>query len=542
MAFSNLGLVRNRRIVIYPGQRAVVTVTGAAATPGCVTRWALRLTLPAGDRQVTVRAPGSSFAPCVGGQLRLSPFYREDTLKQSIRALSGTAISSPFPLVKHEGSVACRPAGLRAEAAHTVSRQAGSLVVLRLRASGGSCVLAEGWPTVRLHESAGASPVAKAFPDTEAFSATTKVARALRPGGTASIALLAAATGRAACRRVKSATIYPSPVALGAGLTVTLARPLSFCGEPRILPYLPASGKAALTIAKNALAAAESGTTGVHPAGWWHGTDSSYPHACGTSVPYYEPKGDCSNGTDGYYGAYIGEIGTFQNWQGCASGLNWVQGNYNAAQANAAHGHGLGAAGYWFAAGPGRDPNYNGTTSEANTWGTDQAKRLFAADLGDGFYFPYVVMDIENNGAPPDHNGWNTVWNGPCGGKVESSFISQKVARATVRGFLTYSYDNTAYFPAVYSAGDDFYGSWTGIFGSETLPNTSEWTLINETSSVSKFPSRWSVNGMNARFFGGARANCQLLWQWSGGNGVLNKYGGDLDQVDGTHNGECLDS
>ena len=151
-------------------------------------------------------------------------------------------------------------------------------------------------------------------------------------------------------------------------------------------------------------------------------------------------------------------------------------------------------------------------------------------------------MDIENNGSPPDNNGWNTVWNGPCGGRVKGSFIPQRVDRATVRGFLTYTYDNTAYFPAVYSAGGDFYGSWTGIFGSETLSNTSEWTLINETSAVSRRPSSWSVNGVSALFFGGARPNCQLLWQWSGGNGVLNKYGGDLDQIDGTHNGECLDS
>ena len=110
VAFSNLGLVRDRRIIIYPGQSAVVTVTGAAATPGCVTRWTLRLTLPGGDRQVTIREPASSFAPCVGGQMRLSPFYREDTLKTAIRALSGTAIPSPFPQVKREDS---RHAGRR---------------------------------------------------------------------------------------------------------------------------------------------------------------------------------------------------------------------------------------------------------------------------------------------------------------------------------------------------------------------------------------------------------------------------------------------
>ena len=39
------------------------------------------------------------------------------------------------------------------------------------------------------------------------------------------------------------------------------------------------------------------------------------------------------------------------------------------AEANATVGDGLGAAPYWFMAGPGRDPGYNGTVSEATSWG-----------------------------------------------------------------------------------------------------------------------------------------------------------------------------
>jgi hypothetical protein len=45
------------------------------------------------------------------------------------------------------------------------------------------------------------------------------------------------------------------------------------------------------------------------------------------------------------------------------------------------------------------------------------------ADPHDGLPQPsgYIFFDIENNGTAPDGNGWNTVWNGPCGGRVKAS-------------------------------------------------------------------------------------------------------------------------
>ena len=33
--------------------------------------------------------------------------------------------------------------------------------------------------------------------------------------------------------------------------------------------------------------------------------------------------------------------------------------------------------------------------------------------------------------------------------------------------------------------------------------------------------------------------DARLMWQWSGGNGDLNRFGGDLDQINGRHNGKC---
>jgi hypothetical protein len=266
-----------------------------------------------------------------------------------------------------------------------------------------------------------------------------------------------------------------------------------------------------------------------------YGTDSGYPFHCGSSVPYLEPNGICSKGTEGNYGAYVGETGSWANWQKCSTGLNWLLSNYNAAQANATAGDGLGAAPYWFMAGPGRDPGYNGTVSEATAWGAAQAKQMVTHDLGNKYSFPYVVEDIENAGAPPDENGWNTIWTGACSQTTSGSSIPAAVDFATFQGFRNYVQANSAYAPAVYSAGGGGYGSWTGIFGSGfTLRTTAEWTFTDESATVA-FPSGWSNPDATALFFANAPARCQLAWQFSGGNGDVNPYGGDYDQFDGNH-------
>ena len=247
----------------------------------------------------------------------------------------------------------------------------------------------------------------------------------LRHGGSVSIALLAAGTPTRACQRLTSVTVYPAAVALGAGRAVHAAAPVSICGSPRILSYLPSRpGGTTMAIARGALdevRADAPGMANASPAGFYYGTDSSAPDGCG-SGPYTEPAGTCGSGTHGYYGEYIGELGSYMNWKGCTnSGLNWVQANYNMANDNLVKYHiGLGAAAYWFAAGPGRDPNYNGTTAEATAWGVAQAKQVISHLSGVFFNFRYIFMDIENNGEAPDGNGWNTVWNGACGSKIKA--------------------------------------------------------------------------------------------------------------------------
>ncbi len=546
--FSNLALVPDARIVLQPGQSAVVTAMSATAQPSCSAKWTLGLTLPGADHQVTVREPAGSFAPCLGTQLRLSPFYAERTLIRDIDALKVSAAPPPFPVTTAAEPPACATTALRAQVTSSASGSDGSVIELRLSNAGGTCVLPESWPTVRVGTAGDAPTVAKILPDAAALRAersllTTyergtaqRTALTLRRGGSVTVDLLAAGGSAGACRRVTSVTIYPSAGAIGAGRSVHVAAPVRLCGSPRILSFLP-GGKAgaAMTIGHGALHAiradAALATAAGDSPGFYYGTDSSAPYACGHG-PYTEPAGSCGNGTAGSYGEYIGELGAFWNWKACtSSGLAWNQADYNMANDNLVHyGTGLGAAAYWFAAGPGRDPHYNGTTAEAAAWGRQQAKAVIARLSGYFFGFRYIFLDIENNGAPPDGNGWNTVWNGPCGSKIKATYIAPQVDYATYQGFASYIDAHSPYLAGVYSAGGVSYGSWIGIFGGEQLRNVAEWTFTNEQSQLA-FPWGFSASSASPQWFGGAQAACHLLWQWSGGNGVINGYG-DFDQAE----------
>jgi hypothetical protein len=549
--YSNLALIPDAQIVLGSGRSAVVTAMSAAAPSGCVTKWMLALTLPGAHRPVTVREPAGSFVPCVGGQLRLSPFYAEQTLTSEINAMRVSAAPPPFSAITTAEPPRCSAVALRADITSVSSEGGGSIIELRLSNSGGACVLPEGWPTVQVVEAGGASQVAKIFPDTAAVRAgrsllatyergtTQSTALTMQAGGSVSFSLFAAGKGPGsqACRRVTSVVVYPSAVARGTGSAAPLGTKVSICASPRVLSFLPSqSGGMAMKIARGALAVAQAGpartTSEGDSAGFYYGTDSSAPQACGGKGPYTEPDGYCGNGTEGPYGEYIGEIGSFLNWKGCTtSGLAWDQANYNMANDNLVkYGTGLGAAAYWFAAGPGRDPHYNGTTSEAMTWGEEQAEQAVSDLDGDFFNFRYIFMDIENNGSPPDENGWNTVWNGPCGNTVKAYYIPANVDYATYQGFAEYIDAHSPYLAGVYSAGGDYYGSWIGIFGNERLSNAAEWTFTNEQSELD-FPSGFSGSGASADWFASAPAACHLMWQWSGGNGVLNGYG-DLDQAE----------
>ena len=548
VSFGSLGPVREQRVLLGRGEQAVVTVVGSDGTRGCTTQWSLGLALPGAAGSLGLAQPAAFFGPCSGGTLYVSPLYPLATLTRAISALRVSASPPVYRVSPRPEPAPCTAARMRVAASYGSSVRQRSVQILRLvsrRAA--SCELPGHWPTVTLRESGGTSQVAKALvttlprgvarSDLIAYRAAGSLHTdlTLRPGTSASVALVthARAGGTGACRQARSATIYPTASATGAGLTVAFAKPVTFCGLPRVLAFLAGQPSAA--------ALAASGTGGVHtngdsPAGFWYGSDSGapapYSSSGGVYLMPYSPTG-------GAYGGYIGEIGDYSHWQGCNSNiLNWNQTAYNDAQSNFnSHHVGVGAAGYWMMAGPGRESGYSSTNgTEAYNWGQAQAQRVVSTDLGQALGFPYVVMDIED----VYNHGWNEAWNGPCGGTVVAGSVPASIDRDTFNGFWDYIEHDSAYFPSVYDAGGGGSNAWSAVFGSQTLGNTMEWTYVNETSSISTFPTGWNVAGTTPVWFASAPSQCQMLWQWSGGNGQLNHVRGDFDQIDGNLDTSCL--
>jgi Protein of unknown function (DUF4232) len=565
--FNNMGRVPDAPITLGPGQTAVATATSASATPpACLTRWSVKLAIPGERAFATERLAAQASLPCLGSQLQLSPFTTVSSLQRSIRALSTTTTPAEFTHLPGKEPATCSAADLSTKVASSTSAAGQAVVVLTLATKGGACTLPGAIPVVRLHESGGLSPMAKALGDAQANAADRSVvhvygsgshertALTLRPGAPVSIALVAAQglatpASLTGCHLVNSVTVYPSTAGIGAGDTEAVSSPIRMCGTPRTLNFMPGKTGAVLDAARSALEQTLAGSGGLSAGDsvdYHYGADSNGPTACGPSA-YKEPLGDCGNGTDGDFGIYVGELGAFGTWKSCswAGGLNQNSTDYADANSNAGSGDsvGYGAAVYWFAAGAGRDPNYNGTQSEATTWGKDQAERI--VDDTDGADGPgqtidsdYIFMDIEaaylSNGY--DNNGWNTAWNGVCGqssGDVIASSVAGAVDHATYLGFINYVYQDSPYYVGVYSAGGPGSSSWGYIMGSENISDTSEWTFSNESlgvTSASDFPQDWSDPGASADWFASAPSKCDLMWQWSGGDGVVSGYG-DFDQA-----------
>jgi hypothetical protein len=310
----------------------------------------------------------------------------------------------------------------------------------------------------------------------------------------------------------------------------------------RIMPgrsrVLTVAGLAALTMALAAVLgapAAGAATAGDTPPGFWYGTDS-WPMPVGGSGPYTEPV------IGGSYGGYVGMVGNWARWQGCHGTLAWSSANFRQAATNFTTYHkGIGTAGYWFMAGPGVDPHYNGTVAEARAWGRQQAARA-VHDMHGSESYPVAFMDVELPGHAPNYtpapdNGWNAVYTSPCSGVVRRHHIAAAVDRAVLDGFAGYLTSHSSYKPGVYSAP----AIWPSIFGTGSasrVPNLYEWTYTANTSSLANPPSGWCLTGPSsstcARFFGGdtGASSKALMWQWSGGGGTSNGVG-DFDQIDG---------
>ena len=309
-----------------------------------------------------------------------------------------------------------------------------------------------------------------------------------------------------------------------------------------IVLLVPSSANAATTAP--AVKAAQAVPAGDGPPGFWWGTDS-FPVTVPGSAPYSMPY------LGGAYGGYIGMTGNWAYWLGCSGQEHFLAFSAtNNAQAHTnyvTYHRGVGSGAYWFMGGPGVDPHYNGTTSEASAWGARQAARALT-DIanGGGIDYKVVWMDVELPGITPARdNGWNSVYTSPCSGVVKQSYVPTSLDRANFNGFASYIAAHSAYKIGVYSSA----GVWASIFGTSTdslIPNTYEWTYEPETTNYSgAYPYGWCLDhgaGPCAQFFGGQTSSSPnaLMWQWSGGGGVTNGIGGfngDLDTIDSSRQG-----
>jgi hypothetical protein len=309
------------------------------------------------------------------------------------------------------------------------------------------------------------------------------------------------------------------PKALSVGL-LAMAAAVGLVAAPAV-----GAVAAPATTAAASLAAASPGT------GFGYGTDSWPVTVTGTG-PYLEPV------TGGNYSGYMGMAGNWARTEGCKTGnfLAWAPGNAGQANANfGRYGIGTGTGVYWYMGGPGVDPHWNGTTTEAYYWGKLQASWALAAIKGK--LIPYSVLwaDIEMPEIAPAHdNGWNTVYTSPCSGVARQSFVPAVIDRSVLAGFAAFVTSHSKDKVGVYSAPT----IWPQIFGSgqyATLTNTYEWTYWPETSHLSAAPTGWCLHGTStcAQFFGGqtSASKYALIWQWSGGGGITNGVG-DFDQID----------
>jgi hypothetical protein len=241
----------------------------------------------------------------------------------------------------------------------------------------------------------------------------------------------------------------------------------------------------------------------------------------------------------GYYGGYIGMAGNWAYREGCHDKIIFSSEDHDDANYNYDNGgNGVGTGVYWFMGGPGVDPHYNGSTTEAYDWGEAQASYTLGDAQALGVTYPVIFMDVELPGdapgiSPVPDNGWNDVYTSPCSDKVKQSGLSATIDRSEINGYAAYVTSHSSYKVGIYSAPS----IWTDIFGTgapATLTDTYEWTY-SANSSLSKPPLGWCLRGTStcASFFGGINSGSPyaIAWQWSGGGGAPNGVG-DFNQID----------
>src|SRR5580693_4389910 len=229
----------------------------------------------------------------------------------------------------------------------------------------------------------------------------------------------------------------------------------------RILSRALRVGAVVTVAAGMSVALAVAAQAGDSPAGFHFGTDS-WPVSIPGKAPYTVPV------TGGTYGGYIGMAGNWARVEGCKTGNFLAWSSTNSAQANTnytKYHDGIGTGVYWYMGGPGVDPHWNGTQSEASAWGAAQAADALAAMKKLTITYPVVWADIETPGIEPAlDNGWNSVYSSPCSERVVQGSVPAAVDRADFNGFADYITAHSKYKVGVYSSNP----VWTSIFGTST--------------------------------------------------------------------------
>lgn len=269
-----------------------------------------------------------------------------------------------------------------------------------------------------------------------------------------------------------------------------------------------------------AAAAPAAAVAGDSPAGFYYGMDGTGPTMT-SCYPCQEPT------IGGTVGVYVAEIGGWPQAEGCgwSNAVNTT--DFDDEYSNHQYG-GWGDQSYFFLGGPGVDPNYNGSTTEAYNWGVKQGNQAISDWNGQAPLLSNASREDLYGDVEPDGNGLSTGWNshGNCSGRTSTASPGGALDRQTFNGFYnTVAGDGLV--PALYSASD----YWDAVLGSsyDSVPNTDEWTYQQDTS-VQPAPVGFSAGSSSAIFFGTQTSSSShaVMWQWS-------QAGGDWDQLDTNH-------
>jgi hypothetical protein len=267
------------------------------------------------------------------------------------------------------------------------------------------------------------------------------------------------------------------------------------------------------------------------PAGFWWGIDGSGPALSGSSEPYMEPNVTGPNG-QGRAGIYLGRAGLYLDMlqdstgHACVTESNayFTDNNASKEMANYNAGDGRGLAAYYYSGGPGADPYYDGTYSEAYTWGEEQgidAEYMADQHPNVGPTIDTIFFDVDGTG-----DGWTKVFSGRCGSSNSGDVSgSGSLQRAVWDGFYYWIFNNTNYYVGVYSS-----SQWHTIMQShDSVADAMEWVADwGSSKCITPAPTGWSANcnSNTPGWFGSPPSSCKVAWQWYGSST------GDYDQFD----------